>query len=217
MITSRDNPFFQYFITSPNIITQIIRLVHLLKFCLFQVCVPIGTYALILLINALIILMVLVRRSDYPAPLHVSKTSNSGDLTRLVIASFVLYLVFVVAMFDLDIILLLNMFHLYDMNLQSRMYQIWYPIALYLLNVNYSVNFFIYLLVRPNFRRGLRRAFCCGRRKTRRNRAVTERTVTESTRTILAYPDRTLSESPGSDEIFLTNTYLKPSHNGMRI
>ena len=174
-----------------------------------QVCIPIGTYILILLINTLVVLVVLKRRKDYPSPLSVSRNSNNGDLTRLLIASFVLYLLMVLAMFDLDVLVLLNMFHLYNMPLQSHMYQVWYPIALYMLNVNYSVNFFAYVIASPNFRATLRRVFCCRRERERHVISA------ESTRTILAYPDRT--DSPGSDDIFLRNGVIKPSPNGIRL
>ncbi|OWA49922.1 hypothetical protein BV898_14456 [Hypsibius exemplaris] len=177
-----------------------------------MVCVPIGTYLLILLINTIVVLVVLKRRKDYPSPLTVSRSTNAGDLTRLLIASFVLYLIFLLAMFDLDVLVLLNMYHLYHMPLQSRMHQVWYPIALYLLNINYSLNFFAYLLASPNFRRTLRRIFCCERHRERNILTA------ESTRTILAYPDRALTESPGgSEDLFLRNGVLKPSPHGIRL
>jgi hypothetical protein len=89
------------------------------------------------------------------------------------------------------------------------MYQIWYPIGLYLLNVNYSVNFFAYLIASPHFRRTLRRIFCC--------REYKERKVTESSRTILAYPERAMTESPGSDDLFIRSGILKPSPRGIRL
>ncbi|XP_055345985.1 FMRFamide receptor-like [Paramacrobiotus metropolitanus] len=150
------------------------------------VCVPIGTYILVVIINLLVIMFSLVRRKRYRAALAISRDSLSGDLTRIAIASFLLYLLCILPMFDLDILSLLHAFHLYDMPLTSRMYQIWYPIALYILNVNYSVNFLIYLAVSPHFRRALSRIFFCKR--------FHEGSLTG--RPILAFPDR--SNSPDS-------------------
>lgn len=165
---------------------------------------PIGTYGLIFFINLLLVIFALIRRKNHASPFSIKLDSNHGDLTRIVAANFVLYLVCILPMFDLDILVLLNSFRRYDMPLTSRMYQIWYPIALYILNIYYSINFFIYVLASPNFRRTIR-----GISRSKR----TKRPQSATGRLILAYPDR---NSPGS-AVFLKHGGLHPSLSGIKM